>query len=48
MISQCVGARAITIKCPHMVFYGNTSDAIILLSQKYLALGAKSTHAHNK
>lgn len=38
MISQHVGARAVTIKCPHMVFYGNTSDAIILLSQEYLAL----------
>lgn len=33
MISQHVGARAITIKCPHVVFYGNTFDAIILLSQ---------------
>lgn len=38
MISQHVGAKAITIKWPHMVFYGTTSDAIILLSQEYLAL----------
>ena len=38
MISQHVGARPGTIKCPHMVFYGNISDAIIVLSEECVAL----------
>lgn len=36
MISQHAGARPGTIKCPHMVFYGNISDAIIVLSHEWL------------